>query len=79
MGIADLRKPIDGGSADDARPPITYDEGISRTREYAKAFENQRHAIEKGKPKSVALPGTIPEIMPSHSNGAPVKPDDSPE
>ncbi len=78
LGIDHLGKPVDAG-LDDTRPPITYDEGISRTREYAKAFESQRHAIEKGKPKSVALPGTTPEIMPSRLKGSPVTSDVSPE
>ncbi len=75
LGISKLARPSDQGSeTDEARPPITYEEGLARTREYSREFEAQRHALEKDKPKSVTLPGVTPAILPGHKEGAPVDP-----
>ncbi len=76
LGISKLARPSDqGAETDEARPAITYEEGLARTREYAREFEAQRHALEKDKPKSVTLPGATPTILPGHKEGAPVEPE----
>lgn len=74
MGIRALDKPSeDAESGDAARPPITYEEGLRRTKEYARDFEVQRLAIDRNKPRAVALPGSTPQLIPARAGGAPVQ------
>lgn len=59
LGIEGLAKP---GSQED-RPPVSYDEGLQRTKDYAKILGAQRRALDQGKPKGVALPGATPRLL----------------
>lgn len=78
LGISRLGKPSDLGSGadnDDSRAPITYEEGLARTKEYSRQFEAERHAIDRGKPKSIDLAGSTPSILPGKKEGAPIETD----
>jgi len=75
LGIRRLAKPSEQpGEPEENRAPITYEEGLARTREYAREFAAQRRAIDKDKPKSVQLTGGTPGMLPGKKEGAPVEP-----
>lgn len=64
---------IPGAQNDEPRRPISYEEGLERTREFAAEFESQRHAIDHEKEKSVALPGETPSLLPAQKEGSPLE------
>ncbi|MBI3565724.1 MAG: hypothetical protein HY079_11050 [Elusimicrobia bacterium] len=75
LGISRLTRPSDQtADPDEARPMISYEEGLERTRELSQEFEAQRHAIDRDKRKTVTLPGTTPGMLPGKKEGAPVEP-----
>ncbi len=74
LGIRKLTRPSDQGSeSEEIRAPISYEEGLERTREYSRQFEAQRHAIEKDRRKTVTLPSATPVILPGPKEGAPIE------
>jgi hypothetical protein len=65
--------PVTHLGSEDAPAPLTYQEGLERTREMSAALASQRRAIDGGKPKSVDLPGMTPRLLqPAASGDAPV-------
>lgn len=73
LGIQRLGK-ISGGTAEeDERPPISYQEGLARTKAYARQFEAARRQLDRGKPKTVSIPGETPRLLPGAASGAPVE------
>jgi hypothetical protein len=77
LGIRRLDKPSARSEDDDdgaPHQPITYKEGMKRTREMAREFETERHAIEGDKNKPVALPTETPGLLGDKSkDGAPLQ------
>jgi hypothetical protein len=73
LGISRLDKPADP-AVENAEPagPVTYEEGVARTREYAREFEAERHAIDKERVKVVQIPGGTPGLIPGRQEGAPI-------
>lgn len=63
--------PTDRSNAESYLPPpsISYAEGVARTKEMARALANERHAIDRNKPKSVDLPGTTPQLLEQPADG----------
>lgn len=75
LGIDRLGKPSEQGSgSDDNRAPLTFQEGLEQTRQLSRDLEAQRHALEKDKPRTVALPGQTPRMLPGRREGAPIEP-----
>lgn len=74
LGIEKLGEP-GAEEEEQARPPVTYEEGLERTREYTREFEAERHALDRDRVKSVALPGETPKVISSGEQGAPLAPD----
>lgn len=65
--------PVTHLGSEDEPAPLTYQEGLERTRQMSAALAAQRRAIDGGKPKSVDLPGMTPRLLQSSSGGdAPV-------
>lgn len=75
LGIRKLSRPSEQSDPEETRPTISYEEGLERTREYSREFEAQRHAIDKDKKKTVALPGGVPSILPGKKEGVPLDPE----
>ena len=74
LGISKFGRPSNQGSeTEEVRAPITYDEGMARTKELSRELAAQRHAIDKDKNKTVALPGATPGILPGPKEGAPIE------
>jgi hypothetical protein len=76
LGIKKFGMPsAQGSETEEVRAPIGYQEGIERTRAYAREFETQRRALDKDKNKSVALPNSIPGILAGKKEGSPLEPE----
>jgi hypothetical protein len=74
LGIDELSRPGEpGADTGDPRPPISYEEGLARTKRYTKEFEAERRALDSKKPKTVILPGNTPDIIPVRKAGAPIE------
>ena len=75
LGIRKFGRPSNQGpESEEGAAPLTYDEGLARTRELTQSLAAQRRAIDKGKNKTVALPTTTPGILPGRKEGAPIEP-----
>ena len=77
LGISSLDKPSggtgeDGGNRGDP-DPLSYEEGLARTKAMTREFAAQRRALEKGKPKPVGLQGTTPGLIPGKPQGGPIE------
>ncbi len=74
LGIKKFAKPSDPAGDDDGRhETITYEEGLERTRASAREFEAERHAIDRDKEKTVAIPTPTPEMIPGRREGSPIE------
>ena len=80
LGITRFARPSAplGSEAENDHPTITYQEGLDRTRQLAGEIEAERHALEKDKNKTVAIPNQTPAILSGDKRGAPIDgaPDD---
>lgn len=74
MGITRFGHPSNQPSDPEDRPPLTYQEGLEQTHQLALDLEARRHVIDKDKNKTVALPGTVPGILPGRKEGRPIEP-----
>jgi hypothetical protein len=74
LGISRFARPSQtlGSESGEGRPTITYQEGLDRTRALAGEMEAQRHAIEKDKNKTVAIPNQTPAIFSGDKQGSPI-------
>lgn len=65
---------------DEEREPITYEEGVQRTKEYSQQFAATRREIDRKRPKSVQLSGAkTPRLIAEPArNGEPLKEAESP-
>ena len=70
MGIKHLMPVTHLASEDEARP-LTYAEGLERTRAMASSLAAQRRALDGGKPKSVDIPGNTPRLLQQPDGSAP--------
>ena len=70
LGIKHLM-PVTHLAAEDEPQPLTYDEGLRRTRDMARSLAAQRRAIDGGKPKSVDIPGNTPRLLQQPDGSAP--------
>jgi hypothetical protein len=76
LGISRLSHPGEQRqlASDGQTQPITYQEGVDRTRASADEFAAQRHAIERGKDKTVAIPSETAGLIPGRKDGgAPIE------
>src|SRR5207247_1208801 len=73
LGIQRMARPSQGSAEDEERAPIGYDEGVQRTRAYARQFEAQRRSLDRDKNKTVSLSGETPVLIPGAARGAPVE------
>jgi hypothetical protein len=79
LGINRFGKPSVPLASDDGEPSgetqrtITYQEGIQRTRSMAREVEAERHAIDRDKNKTVAIPTTTAGVLPPNKAGAPIE------
>lgn len=75
LGISSLGKPSGQTweSEEPAGVPVSYEEGLERTRAMTKQFAAQRRAIDKGRPKAVGLEGMTPRMIPGKPQGGPLK------
>ena len=73
LGIRRFAKPSTDAEPDESHRTITYQEGIERTRAMTRAAEAERHAIERDKIKSVAIPTQTPGILPGNKAGSPIE------
>ena len=74
LGISKFGKPAEQlADTDGQRETITYQEGLDRTRATAREIEKQRHALERDKNKTVALPTPTPGLVPGNKEGAPIE------
>ncbi len=77
MGISRIgRGAADDSSAaeEDGPPaaPLTRRQSVARLRAYSREFAAERRALEKGQPKTVALPGGTPRLLPQADSGSPL-------
>lgn len=74
LGIERLAKPsAQSGENEEEREIVTYEQGLQRTKDYARQFAAQRRAIDKGKGKAVDLSGTTPLLLPGKRQGGPIE------
>jgi hypothetical protein len=76
LGISRLSRPGEQRqlASDGPTPQITYQEGVDRTRAASDEFAAQRHAIERGKDKTVAIPTETAGLIPGKKDGgAPIE------
>lgn len=74
LGIERVSRPEDEDDSEEPRPLVGEEEGLARTRAYARQFEAERHALDRDKVKNVTLPGETPGLMPARKGGAPLEP-----
>jgi hypothetical protein len=75
LGISRFARPSNalGSESEGTHPTITYQEGLARTRELEGEIEAERHAIEKDKNKTVAIPSQTPAIISGDKQGSPIE------
>jgi hypothetical protein len=74
LGIERLGKPSDGrGGPEEIREPITPAEGMARTRAMTAQFAARRRAIDRGREKTVNLPGQTPGLLGAGGDGRPLE------
>jgi hypothetical protein len=74
LGIKKFAQPSSqGAETEEIREPLTYDQGLARTKELSRDLEAQRHAIDKDKNKTVALPTGTPSMLPGRKEGSPIE------
>mgnify|MGYP001569811146 CR=1 FL=1 len=76
LGIERLAKPSaqseESAESGEARETVTYEQGLQRTKDYARQFAAQRRAIDKDKGKAVDLPGATPLLLTGKRQGGPI-------
>ena len=71
LGIETLNR---GADADERPEPVTYEQGLARTKHLSRQFELQRLAIEKAKGAASGVGGSTPEVRSEKENGGPIEP-----
>ena len=72
LGIRGFRSPSQGPE-EDSGPPMTRDEALQRMRAFTQSLAAERHAIDREKEKSVALPSATPGVLSGKEKGAPIE------
>ncbi|MDE2491753.1 MAG: hypothetical protein KGM24_12980, partial [Elusimicrobia bacterium] len=76
LGIRQISLPTEENVADQGeRPPVSYDEGLARTRAYARQFQAQRYEMTRAeRERTVSVrPGDVPRDLSQGPGGSPVR------
>jgi len=65
-------------AAESQTAPLTYAEGMERTKALEEALANQRRQIDRNKPKTVDLPGNTPQLLQNPGDGGAPAPGTAP-